>query len=108
MKTKNTNPKRITTATIKRKQYITDEIAVILHKEAHTILTAFIEREDSLTKRLNAMEREGVPTNTLDEIMKKISALHYNQVKLIKANEQLLSFFNITKDFLNSKEGDNH
>ncbi len=102
---KNTLPtKKITKATIKRRQYITDEISVILHKEAKTILTLFVEREASLISRLNAMELSGVPTNTLEEINRKISTIYYNQTKLIRANEQLLAFFNITKDLLSAKE----
>lgn len=98
--------KRITKATLNRREQIQDDIYKILIKEVKGVFDFINKRDESLVNRLNDMEQNGVPKNTLEDINRKLSALEYNQRRLIKANESLLQFFNITKDFLTTKQNE--
>lgn len=93
--------KKVTKATLLRQQKLKEEIYAILHKEAHEWFRIIESRENTVSKRLSSIEANGVPEGILEELKKDISSLRYVVNKQSKAIEDLLSFFNVSKDFLN-------
>lgn len=96
--------KRVTKATISRQQKLKDEIYSILQKEAHNSFKFIESRENAVSKRLAAMEANGVPDGILEELKRDISALRYTMNKQTRAIENLLSFFNVSKELLNASD----
>jgi hypothetical protein len=97
-------PKKARKLAPSREQEIRQEIFVILHDEASKRFNAMAGREETLQKRLDSIERAGVPEGTLEEIKREISGLKYIVNKQTRAIESLLSFFNASKGFLTMDE----
>lgn|SRR3990167_6007899 len=98
--------KRVGIKTISRQQQIRDEVYGILHKEVHNWFSFIDSREQTLQKRLNAIEANGIPDGILEELKRDISELKHIMRQTQKAMEELLRFFNVTKDFFNPSEED--
>lgn len=92
--------------TITRQQKIKDEIYIILKKEAHQWFSFIDSRENTLSKRLNSIEANGIPDGVLEDIKRDISQLKYTIRQQTKAIENLLSFFNASKQLLNMDENE--
>ena len=92
--------KRVTRQTLSRRQQIKEEIYSILKTEAHDWFSFIESRDNTLTKRLNSIEANGIPDGVLEEIKKNIHQLRFSLRRTTAAMESLLNFFNISKEFL--------
>lgn len=101
--TKKTARQKVSIVTIKRRQQIKEEIYMILQKEIFDLMNRQQEKEDSLIKRLNSIERVGVPPNTLEDIKMMVSQVRYTINKQTKVLEEMLRFFNVSKQLLEDK-----
>ena len=95
--------KTINKKTLTRQQAIREEIYAILRDEAHTRFKSIDDRENSLQKRLSSIENAGISSGTLEKIEHDISGLKHSVRQQTKAIEELLTFFSITKTFLNNQ-----
>ena len=86
--------------TVSKDQKIREEVYTILNEAADRRFLSLAGREETLQKRLDSIERAGVPEGTLEELKRDISGLRYIVNKQTHAIGALLSFFNLSKDFL--------
>lgn len=96
-------PKRFSSKSLMKQEQIRQEVYAILHKEAHNWFGMIRGIEDNSNKRLNAMEQSAMPYNALEEIKDEMRKMTYSISKNTKAIENLLNFFNVSKQFLNDE-----
>jgi len=82
---------------------IREDIYRILHKEAHNWFEIINTAEENTKKRLNAIEHAAMPYYALEELKTEINKLQYSIGRNTKAIEDLLNFFNASKNFLNNE-----
>ncbi len=88
---------RVDKRTVSRQNKLKDEIYTILKKEAHQWFSFIESRDNTLTKRLGAIEKAGVPDGVLEQIRMDISGLRYTINKQTKVIQSLLDFLNASK-----------
>ena len=76
----------------------TKSMVATLHKEMKQYEERFHSRFMTIQDRLSSLEKEGMSFDRFDSIVQNISQLRYTVQQSRKAIEELLKFFNITKN----------
>ena len=96
--------KKPTKAEQLRTEKLRQEIFSIFQETAQQYFKMMESRDNTLQKRLNDIENMGIPENQIQEIKTLISGIRHKQNQMEKGFRELLSFFNITKEFFNEIE----